>query len=142
MDDHAHEIERLETQIADTDRAAEASAVVRERLAKLKAAEAAAEEARRREREAQAAARALHEAEAAELQERVAPIVEAAAAMDPQFAALEDDVQAYLRRAVADARAFHRRHLALVAQRNALREQAVALGARAAIAYTHALTFV
>lgn len=135
------QIRELEQSLAETDQYVQASAEVREKLAKLKAAEAAAEEARRCEREAQAAARALHEAEAAELQERAAPLVAAATAMDSQFAALEDDVQALLRRTLADARAFHRRHLTLVAERNELRERAVALGARDAVPYLHPLTF-
>jgi hypothetical protein len=38
-------------------------------------------------------------------------------------------------------RDFHRRHLALVAEHNALREQDAALGGGDAIRYTHALTF-
>jgi hypothetical protein len=137
--DAAHEIETLEMQLAETDHAAEARADLRQKLARLKEAEAAARDARRREREAADAARDVKVSTAAALQERVAPLVAAAGAPAPQFAALRAEVDAYLWHCLVDARDVHRRYLALVAQHNALHWQYEALGARGAISFEPAV---
>lgn len=141
MDTTAHEIQQVEQQLAEADRTTQARDDLAAKLARLKDAEAKAAEARRLERDAADAARDVQLATAAELRERVAPLVAAADALGPRFAALEADVQASLHRAVADARVLHGRYRALVAQHNALRAECVQLGARDALPVERAVGF-
>jgi len=126
--DHATEIGALEKQLAETDRAALATADVRRKLEALKLAQAAEQEARDRAREAEAAAAALAEARTAAGRAQAQPLIEADAALDGKQAALDAEVVEYLRGCIADARRFYERRCALIDEQNVLRQRIRACG--------------
>ena len=125
---YTEEITTLEQQLTESDRQAQAAETVREKLAKLREAQRAEQEARDRAREAQAAAAALAAAEAEASRAQAAPLIEADAAFDAKLAALDEEITAYLKGCISDARGFHARRCALLDQRNVLRERIRACG--------------
>ncbi len=129
--DYGHEIERLEAEIAATDRAVDASAALREKRDRLKAAQEAEEEARRREAETRAAARAVREAEADARRAEAEPLRTELTTLDQPLAEIEAEVTQYLQAGVADARRIYDRYVAALARRNAVAAKLGALGERA-----------
>ncbi len=137
--DHAAEIARIDQQLAEQERASQASAALREKRARLRAAEQAEAEARQRAREADEAAREVREAENDDRAAQAMPLRAEVADVEQQLAALAEEMEQYLHRAIADAGRFHERHAAMHAQRNALATRLRALGEPAH--HMHALTF-
>jgi hypothetical protein len=130
--DTTTEIQKLETQLADADRLTTASADLRAKLARLKAADAAEEEARQRARERADAARDVREATAAERAERARPLRAAFTDLSAQLDALAGEADAFLLAfAVEHGTRFHARHVELLDQRNAVAHELAALGVRA-----------
>ena len=128
--DTSTEIQALDDAIAEAERATQTSAALRERRAKLAAAEQAEQEARQREAETKAAAQAVRDAEADVRRAEREPLRAELHALDQPLAALERDGDAYLHQAVAVARGFHRRYVETLARRNAIAGRLDALGDR------------
>lgn len=127
---YAQEIDRLEAEIAEGDRAANAADRLREQRDKLKAAQEAEREARRREAETRAAARAVREAEAEARRAEAAPLHAELADLDRPLSEIEAEVVKYLRSTVADGRAIHGRYVEALTHRNAMAGKLSALGDR------------
>jgi chromosome segregation ATPase len=103
------QITDLERQLAASERHAQTSAEVREKLARLKAAQQAQAEADQRAREAKSAAHELHEAEDADRAMQVAALDSEIADLDRQRATLSDEAHGYIRQCLDGARPLHGR---------------------------------
>ena len=118
---YGEEIETVKRQFGETERAVEVRDALTEKLAKLKAAEAAEREARERAEEARAATDALREAEAEHRRAQAAPLAAELHAMATSCARSSAKFKTCCWTLVRhEARALHARREAIVAKHNAV----------------------
>jgi len=121
-------IQQLDAKIAENEHAIEATVALREKRAKLQAAQQAEQEARRREAETKAAAQAVRDAEVEARRAEAAPLRADLDTCDRPLTEIEQEVSHYIRMALADARGFYRRYVEVLTQRNAVAGRLNALG--------------